>query len=196
MPFDFSNIEDRIAELRGKTGGAVIGDILISALNTGNGLMQARVFRANQDVEGNSFGEYIGKKVNLTEAQKAKLLSSTTSKTDLKRIKRNLSESLTSYQRKRVNKGRQILRKDLEFSGGLRKSIEIQIENEKAGILTFNTDESALIARGQENQITNIRNGLPGSSKGDGVKIFALTESEKSEVIDQVKILVNELLKK
>ena len=195
MQFDLKDLESKIARVKEISAKGEFSTILIAALNTGNGLMQARVFRLNQDIEGNDFGGYIGKKVSLTEYQKAKLLASTTSKTDLKRIKANLDVALTAYQRKRVNKGRQILKKDLEFSGGLRKSLEIQIENEKAGILTFNTDESALIARGQENQITNIRNGLPGSSKGDGVKIFALTEEEKKEVIDQAKILINEVLK-
>ena len=196
MPFDFTNLEDRIAELRQKTGGAVLGDVLISALNTGNGLMQARVFRGNQDIEGNSFGDYIGAKKALTEGQKAKLLSSTNSKTDLKRIKRNLEIELTSYQRKRVNKGRQIDHKDLEFSGGLRKAIEVQIESEKVGVLTFNNDDAALIARGQENQITNIRNGGKGYVQGDGTKIFALNENEKDQVIEQVHLLISEFIKK
>jgi len=180
---------DRLPDIANNGGW---GDVLISALNTGNGLMQARIFRENKDVEGNDFGIYIGNKKNLTAAAKLKLLSSTTSRTDLKRIKANIDLALTPYQRKRVNKGRQIGHKDLEFTGGLRKSIEIQLESENVGVITFNYDKAAQTAQGQENQITNIRNGLKGTTQGNGTKIFALNTDEKSNVSEQVHLLVKQ----
>lgn len=172
------------------------GDIILAALNTGNGLMQQRIFRDNLDTKNNNFGSYIGEKKNLTDYQKQRLLSSTKSKTDLVRIKKNLNLSLTQYERKRVNKGRQIAKKDLEFTGDLRKSIEIQVKSENEGVIEFRTEQAALIARGQENQITNIRNGIKGTTKGDGIKIFTLNESERLQVTEQVKLLIDEMFKR
>jgi hypothetical protein len=101
---------------------------------------------------------------------------------------------LTSYQRKRLSKGRQVDKKDLEFTGELRRSIETRAD-EKSAVLEFSNDESALIARGQENQITNIRNSQSGSTKGDGIRIFNLSEDERTEIVEQGQELINQILK-
>jgi hypothetical protein len=122
-------------------------------------------------------------------------LFSDPSKTDKKRIKNAAPLELTSYQRKRAFKGRQVAKKDLEFTGGLRRAIETQIESEKAAVLNFNNDEAAKIARGLENQTTNIRNGRKGITKGNGTKIFSLNKNEKTEVVEQGIELIKEILK-
>ena len=82
------------------------------------------------------------------------------------------------------------------MEGSLRRSIETVVENEKAAIINFSNDESAAIAHGQEQQITNIRNGKPGITKGTGaIKIFNLDTKEREEVTEQGTILINEILK-
>lgn len=172
-------------------------DALVTALNTGNGLMQQRVIDRYKDINGNDFGVYIGKKGRIGEAA-LKALLGTKSRTDRKRIKEHANEDLTAYQRKRVNKGRQIAHKDLEFTGGLRRSIETQVaekDGERAAVLNFSTLEMALIAHGQENQITNIRNGQKGTTSGIGVKIFGLDQSEREQVNEQAILLIKEALK-
>jgi hypothetical protein len=188
MAFDTTILQKKIEGLKEAFDNGNFGDALVDSLNTGNGLMQQRVFQQNKDVEGNDFGKYVGRK------RKARLIVSK-NKTQNKRNKAIAGQDLTTYQRKRALKGRQILKKDLEFTGGLRRAIETAIEDEKSAVLTFNNDEAAKIARGQENQITNIRKGGKGSSKGDGVKIFRLNTSEKEQVIEQGVELIKEILR-
>lgn len=195
MPIDSKILLNKIKSLKANVLKINFSDVFVAALNTGNALMQQRIFNENKDTVGNSFGGYIGEKKFLSERQKNRLLGSTNSKTTLVRIKRNLNEQLTPYQRKRVNRGRQIVRKDLELEGDLRRSIEIQVINNRSAALMFNNDKAVLVAKGQENQITNIRETGHGSVYGDGVKIFALNETEREQTLNQVRLIVSGLIK-
>ena len=200
MPFDVQILSKKIEGIKEAFENGNFADALVGALNTGNGLMQQRIFTQNKDIEGQDFGEYVGKKQKQNQKQASRqilrALFNTKSKTDIKRIKKAAPLELTYYQRKRANRGRQILKKDLELEGSLRRSIETVVENEKAAIINFSNTESALIAHGQEQQITNIRNGKPGTTKGTGaVKIFTLDTKEREEVTEQGAKLINEILK-
>lgn len=183
MPFDLTILTKKVEGIKQAFETGRFADALFGALNSGSGLMQQRVFTRNQDVEGNSFGVYIGKKrqVNITKTKKKRITG---------------IQSLTTYEKKRVEHGRQIVKKDLEFTGALRLAIETQIENEKSVALEFNNDEAAKVARGQEQQITNIRNGQKGTTKGSGaVKIFKLNKDEKEQVTEQGHELILQILK-
>lgn len=200
MPFDIKILSNKIEKVKESFENGKFGDALVAALNYGNGLLQERVIVQNQDINGNGFGKYIGHKKGskFQNRDVFRALFGTTSKTDRKRIKANAGIDLTSYQRKRVNKGRQILKKDLEFTGGLRRAIETQVaekESEKIAVLNFSTNEVAKIARGQEVQITNIRNGGKGTTKGVGVKIFGFNTKEREQIDEQAVLLINEMLK-
>lgn len=190
MPFDLTILSKKIEGLKEAFENGKFGDALVGALNTGNGMMQQRIFQETQDVKGQSFGKYVGKK------RKARVLPVTKNRTENKRNKAIAGQDLTAYERKRALKGRQILKKDLEFMGGLRRAIETQIEGEKAAILWFNNDLAAKIAKGQEQQIENIRNGQSGTTKGTGAtKIFSLNDKEKETVVDQGAELIKQILK-
>lgn len=196
MPFDLTILTAKVQGIKEAFENGKFGDALFAALNTGNGLMQQRIFTQNQDVEGNSFGQYVGKKSTQSTRSQVTALFLTKRKTEKKRINESAAQSLTAYERKRVNKGRQIAKKDLEFTGGLRRAIETQIENEKSVVLEFNNDEAALIAKGQEQQITNIRNGQSGTTKGTGaVSIFKLNSDEKEKITEQGRELITQILK-
>jgi len=84
------------------------------------------------------------------------------------------------YERDRKEAGRQVGRKDMEFTGTLRRAIEvITVNNTKAEIRITN-DDSANIARWQEQQIYNLRNGLPANeASGQAVDIFILNTDER-----------------
>lgn len=196
MSFDLTILKKKIDGLKEAYANGNFGDALVTSLNTGNGLMQQRIFTNNTDVDGNSFGQYVGNKSKQSDRAQLKALFGTTSKTDKKRIKSAAGLELTSYQRKRASKGRQIIKKDLEFTGGLRRAIETQVANEKSAVLQFNNTEAANIAAGQEQQITNIRNGGKGTTKGTGaIKIFTLNQSEREQVVDQGAELIKQILK-
>jgi hypothetical protein len=196
MPFDVTILSKKIAGLKEAYENGRFGDALVGSLNTGSGLMQQRIFNQNTDVEGQGFGNYIGDKRKQSDRAQVRALFGTTSKTDKKRIKASAGLELTSYQRKRASKGRQVTKKDLEFTGGVRRAIETQIADEKAAVLQFNNDLAAKIARGQEQQITHIRNGQKGTTKGaNAVKIFSLNQSEKETVIEQGSELIKQILK-
>lgn len=196
MPFDLQILTKKVEGVRQAFENGRFADALVGALNSGNGLLQQRVFTRNEDTEGNSFGQYVGKKSIQSTRSQVKALFLTTSKTQKKRINESASQSLTNYERKRVNAGRQIAKKDLEFTGGVRRAIQTQIENEKSVVLEFNNDEAALIAKGQEQQITNIRNGAKGTVKGSGATpIFKLNSDEREEVTEQGRELILQILK-
>lgn len=187
--FDLTILTKKVEGLRTAFESGRFADALVGALETGNGLMQQRIFIRNEDVEGNGFGVYIGRKTL------PRSLPTTTSRTDRKRIKANAGIPLTRWQRIRANKGRQVAKKDLEFTGGLRRSIEAQIQEEREAALFFNTSEAAAVAHGQEQQITNIRNGGKGTTKGSGaIKIFNLNDSEREQVVEQGAELIKQIL--
>lgn len=195
MSFDITILKVKIDAIKKAYENGRFGDALVGALNTGSGLMQQRVFQNNTDVKGQSFGKYIGTgKKQSDRAQVTALFGAT--KTDKKRIRASAGLELTSYQRKRANKGRQVLKKDLEFTGGVRRAIETQIESEKSVVLQFNNDQAAKIARGQEQQIHNIRTGGKGTTKGSGAtRIFTFDEKEREQVTEQGKELIKQILK-
>lgn len=189
MSFDITILTDKVNKIKESFENGKFGDALVASLNQGNGMMQQRVFQENVDIKGQSFGEYIGVK------HKAQLKVSA-NKTQNKRNKAIAGLELTAYQRKRALKGRQVIKKDLEFEGGLRRSPEVVIENEKSVTLQFNTDDSAKIAHGQEQQIENIRNGKPGTTKGSGAtKIFTFDDKEREQVNETGLELIKEILK-
>jgi hypothetical protein len=97
------------------------------------------------------------------------------------------------YERDRRREGRQVTRKDLEFQGTLRRAIEvIVVNNLKAEIRITNAD-SAEIARFQEQQIYNLRNGLPANeANGSKVPIFELSELELQIVRDTTRELLRQ----
>lgn len=186
-------IIEAIQKVQEKILAGAFGDAFVSALNAANGLMQERIFTKNEDTDGNDFGKYIGKKRIATGREQLRLLFGTESELTKKRIRESAFLELTSYQRKRAARGRQVSKKDLELEGALRRSIETVVLDERSAAIQFNTDKFALIARGQENQITNIREGKPGTTKGDGVKIFALDDNERGQANEIVQALVLEI---
>lgn len=188
MAFDVTILIKKIQGIKEAFENGKFADALVGAMNTGNGIMKQRIFNELKDTQGHDFGKYIGKK------RKVRLQVSK-NKTQNKRNKAAAGQELTAYQRKRALAGRQTANKDLQFTNGLRRSIEVQLENEKIVALNFSTDLMAQIARGQENQITNIRNGRPGTTKGDGVRIFRFTQEEKEKTTEQGSLLIKQILK-
>jgi len=83
------------------------------------------------------------------------------------------------YERDRRREGRQVARKDLEFEGTLRRAIEVVSVNNTRAEIRITSDASADIARWQEQQIFNLRNGLPANQESGGkIPIFELNEEE------------------
>jgi hypothetical protein len=83
------------------------------------------------------------------------------------------------YERDRQRAGRQVGRKDLEMQGSLRRSIEVIAVNNTAAEIRITNQNDADKARFQEQQIFNLRNGLPANTEsGQFVPIFELTAEE------------------
>ena len=84
-----------------------------------------------------------------------------------------------SYARDRRREGRQTDRKDLEFKGTLRRSIEVVSVNNTRAEIRITSPEEADIARKQEEMIFNLLNNLPWDAFGSGkVPIFELNADE------------------
>lgn len=96
------------------------------------------------------------------------------------------------YARDRRRAGRQTAKKDLEFDGSLRRSIEVVTVNNTKAEIRITNDENADIARYQEQQIYNLRNDLPANEgNGQRVPIFELNETE----LEIVRTTTTELLR-
>lgn len=97
------------------------------------------------------------------------------------------------YARKRDRAGRQIRRKDLEFTGTLRRSIEVVTINNTKAEIRITSDETADIARKQEQQIYNLRTGAPANDDNAGkVPIFELSKDEKDVVRTVTRDLIGQ----
>lgn len=83
------------------------------------------------------------------------------------------------YARDRRREGRQTARKDLEFKGTLRRSIEVVTVNNTKAEIRITSPEEADIARKQEEMIFNLLNNLPWDAFGSGkVPIFEFNDVE------------------
>jgi hypothetical protein len=83
------------------------------------------------------------------------------------------------YAKKRQKAGRQVGKKDLEFDGSIRRAIEVVAVNNMKAEARFTDPDSADIARWQEQQIYNLRNGKPANEASGGkVPIFELNALE------------------
>lgn len=187
MAFDTDILKEKIEKIENAFESGQYADVLVGALNTGNALLQQRVFTQNEDAQGNSFGKYVGKKT------KTKLKSSKNAVQN-KRNKAIVGLDLTAYQRKRAALGAQTNPKNLQLTGNLKLSIDTFAENENAAVLAFTNNEAAKIAHGQEVQITNIRNGLKGTTTGIGIKIFRLNTTEREQIVEQGKALIKQVI--
>lgn len=95
------------------------------------------------------------------------------------------------WERYRQERGRQVARKDLELEGSLRRAIEVvTVNNTKAEIRIVN-ETSAQIARYQEGQIYNLRNGYAGNESARGrVPIFEFSAEEVEIVNNTTRVLL------
>lgn len=195
MAFDSTILLKFVDSLRAKVRDGNFGDALVSAINTGNGLMQQRVFTRGQDVLGQSFGGYVGRRRPISLVQQQRLLLLAKNRVARNRA-RNAINALTPYERRRVLFGRQVGYKDLEFKGDLRRSIQVALIDGRTVTLAFTTLLQANKAHGQEQQITNLRNGRPGTTRGTGAtRIFAFSEQEKQLVKQQAELAILQLIK-
>jgi hypothetical protein len=98
-----------------------------------------------------------------------------------------------TYIRYRRDNGRQVGRKDLEFTGSLRYSIQtVAVNNLKAEIRITNAKDADK-ARKQEVQIYNLRNNLPfDAESGQKVPIFELSDEERDIAITMTKELLQQ----
>lgn len=99
------------------------------------------------------------------------------------------------YAKRRSKAGRQTGRKDLEFHGTLRREIQVvTVNNTRAEIRIVNA-KSADIARWQEQQVDNLRNGRPANEASGGrAPIFELNPTELSIVQTTTRTLLNQKL--
>lgn len=97
------------------------------------------------------------------------------------------------YERDRVREGRQIGRKDLEFEGSVRRAIEVITVNQTKAEVRLTDEESANIARWQEQQIYNLRNGLPANEASGGrVPIFEFNQLENEIATTTIQELIRQ----
>lgn len=179
-----SNLHDLIVRFKAvaaEAGQLDVSQALIAGVNAARGEMSNRIFNQGEDAEGVKLGIYIGSKGKLLSKKAAKVKKK--SNIDLT----GLQMKFTPYEQKRLESGRQIRYKDLEFTGTLRRGIIVIQENDKRVVCAIPSPQLQLIAAGQEEQVGRIR--------GDGgdAPIFALSESEQNTLITNTQEILNQL---
>lgn len=107
----------------------------------------------------------------------------------------SLGDYEPTYARDRRRAGRQTENKDLEFTGTLRRAIEVVTVNNRRAEIRIVSDDQANIARWQEQQVYNLRTGAPGNEPSGGrVPIFELSPTEQSIVQTTTRALIKQKL--
>lgn len=131
-------------------------EALLVGVNAARGAMSNRIFNQGQDSSNNSLGEYKGNRVNVIPKKKQK------NQEFFVGVSVRL---LTPYEKKRVEAGRQVRYKDLEFTGTLRRGIVVIQESQRRVVCSIPNDDLFKIARGQEEQLKT--------------QIFSLSDDER-----------------
>lgn len=100
-----------------------------------------------------------------------------------------------SYIKKRQKAGRQIIKKDLQFTGSLFTGIEVRRTNGVKSVIQFTTNELADIGHYQEGQVANIRTTKKGRGTAEPINIFTLNEDEQKAASKVGMELIKQLLK-
>ena len=102
----------------------------------------------------------------------------------------------TNYAKYRSDRGRQSNKKDLQFSGSLKSSIVVLTINNNKAVIKINNPLNTKIARGQENQISNLRVKRKGNTKSASpISIFYLSKEEQLIMKETTKRLILQKIK-
>lgn len=182
-----SNIEPLIEKFKliaAQSKEVDFSQALLAGVNVGKAKMQFRVFNTGKDAEGVSLGIYTGKK----EGGAPRSLKKNTDE-----VKRRLvgAQSLfTPYELKRLRKGRQIVYKDLEFTGDLRKGIVVVKKGPYQVLCVIPNAKLGKIAQAQELHIARIRGAA------DPVKIFSLSKEEHELMVKNINAVLKQIYDK
>lgn len=207
------DIIEQLEQLKEAVGGNNNGvppipdfsDAMFSALNSGMGKMKFRIFNKGEDAEGNSLGEYTGRKTEITKGILSAPSVDEFEEKDRKKRKRNLNrarkstpdETYTEYEKFRLSKGRQIDYKDLELEGSLRRSIETIKDDNKQVVIAITNEETAKISGYQEQQIGNIRAGQNAKTgTATPAKIFEFSQDEFEQVEAEAEEAIGQVIEK
>lgn len=163
-----------------------LSEALVFGVNAAKSRMQNRIFDDGHDADNGSLGGYVGKK---SVSKKTKSFGFETDKIAKRQLgvrSGGINVNLTPYEWKRVSNKREIVYKDLEFYGTLRRGIVIIKESSNRVVTAIPNNKLYLIARGQEAQIGGIRGGGPA-------RIFSLSKEEEELLRTNVIAAVNQI---
>jgi hypothetical protein len=159
-----SNIDEVIARFKNFKDGAQnidYSEALLVGVNAARAKMAFRIFNQALDAQNTTLGKYTGKKISK-------------------------AVPLTPYELKRVSKGRQVSKKDLEFQGNLRRALRTAKENNTRVICVITNPNLVKISQYLEQQIGKIRGGAV-------VKIFYLSPEERDFLIKNTAAALKQL---
>lgn len=166
-----SNINDvieRFKKIQTDAKNIDFSEALAVGVNAARGEMSNRIFNQGKDSKGTPLGPYKGRKKKANPKFKSEAVK--------KFLVGNLTD-FSPYMMKRINAGRQVNYKDLEFTGDLRRGIKTVKKNNEYVVCAIVNDKLILIAEGQEQQLKTT--------------IVSLSESER----ETLKLNVNAALK-
>lgn len=144
---------------------------LVVGVNAAKAKMQYRIFNLGRDKFQNPLGKYRGPKFKKATKKELKKFKDPT-----KFFNKNL---FTPYELKRIKAGRQIIKKDLEFTGALRRGIVVLKENNARVICYIPNAKLFLIAESQETDLNT--------------QIFGLSTEERKILVDNTNAALKQL---
>lgn len=165
-----SNIEqviERFKIMKENAQNVDFSDALVIGVNAAKAAMQNRIFNKGLDKNNSSLGPYRGEKFISSKGLSEFLVGSVAGR------------ALTPYEKKRVNKKRQVRYKDLEFEGTLRRGIVVIKESQTVVSCMIPSDTLANIARYQEEDLKTV--------------IFTLSEDERELLRENVIAATTEI---
>jgi hypothetical protein len=165
-----SNIDQVVERFKGygaKAAAVDPSEALLVGVNAAAGQMKFRIFNQGLDAEGDAFGKYMGRKVTTIKQSR----SLTNKEQKLKDFLIGEATAFSEYELKRLNAGRQIKYKDLEFTGSLRRGIVVLKDGNTRVVCVIPNESLFKIAKYQEEQISKFT--------GQDANIFTLSKEER-----------------
>lgn len=189
----------RLQQLRNEAANLDVTAALLQGVNVARAQMLVRIFNNGLDKGSRSFGKYTGRKHGISSrrfksrlgkepvAEERRKKVSETKRKFKKNVRDTGDSEFTEYEKRRLEHGRQIRYKDLEFSGSLRRSIITANDGDRKAVCAINNAKEAKIAQYQETQIGGIR------GEGQRARIFGLSDQEKTKLKEETNIALKQV---
>lgn len=174
-----SNINELIQRFEGIRDAPIDPtNALLAGVNAAKAAMQHRIFNQGKDAGGKSLGKYMGqKRGGMGGALTKKIFGLDQATKDRTVGFIDFTRRFTPHELKRLNAGRQVVYKDLELTGALRRGI-VTVRQQNRVVCVIPHPDLYRIAKAQEDHLHTV--------------IFALSEKERALMVQNTNAILKQ----